>query len=80
MKTKALWLLAAGAVLVIFAVQNWHYPDPPLHFLGFRFPPLPFALIVYSCFLLGFVSGWLAHSWKTKRRKPADPPAPAPAD
>jgi uncharacterized integral membrane protein len=80
MKTKALWVLAAGAVLVLFAAQNWHYPDPPIQFLGFRFLPLPYPLIIYSCFLLGFLAGWLVHTWRVKRRKSDTAVPPPPAD
>lgn len=78
MKTKALWLLAVSAALVIFAMQNWHYPTPALQFLGYRFPPLPHALIIYSSFALGFLAGWMAHVFRAKKRKPAIPPEPSP--
>jgi uncharacterized integral membrane protein len=66
---KALWLLIAGALLAIFLVQNWQYPNPPIHFLGFQFLPLPQSVIVLGFFALGFLSGWVAHAMRTKKSR-----------
>lgn len=79
-KAKALWLLVIGAALTIFVVENWHYPTPPLQFLGFRFLPLPHALIMISCFVLGFLVGWLAHVLRVKKQKGERSPKPSQPD
>jgi uncharacterized integral membrane protein len=72
-KIKAFWLLFFGAVLAIFMVQNWYYPDPPIHFLGFQFLPFPMPIIILGFFLLGFLAGWLIHAFGTKGHKPEGP-------
>jgi cell division protein FtsX len=72
-KTKGLGLLILGATLSLFAYQNWNYPAPPIHFLIFTFPPLPHSLIVYSCLLIGFVAGWVAHLLRSRRLKKQEP-------
>jgi uncharacterized integral membrane protein len=68
-KSKGLLLLVLGLLLAIFAMENWHYPSPPVKFLGLAFLPLPQSLIIYSCLLIGFLAGWLAHARKVKRQK-----------
>lgn len=73
-KIKALWLLVFGAVLAIFMVQNWYYPDPPIHFLGFRFLPLPQPVIILGFFGLGFLAGWLTKTLGAKKPQPEAPP------
>jgi len=73
-KIKALWLLASGALLAIFVVQNWQYPNPPIHFLGFQFLPFPQSVIVLGFFALGFLTGWLAHVFRARRLQQEPPP------
>jgi uncharacterized integral membrane protein len=73
-KIKALWLLVVGALLAIFTVQNWYYPNPPIHFLGVRFLPLPQPVIIMGFALLGFVAGWVACALRAKKRQDAPPP------
>lgn len=68
-KAKGLLLLVVVVLLAIFLVENWHYPDPPIQFLGFRFLPLPHALIMLSCFALGFLGGYAAHAWRLRQPK-----------
>ena len=68
-KSKGLLLLVLGLLLLIFAIENWHYPSPPVKFLGVAFLPLPQSLIIYSCFLIGFLAGWLTHARKIKKQK-----------
>jgi cell division protein FtsX len=55
------------AALVLFAYQNWIYPTPPLQFLFYTFPLIPHSLLIFSCLLIGFVAGWLAHFLKIRR-------------
>lgn len=69
-KAKGLILLLAVVLLAIFLVENWHYPDPPIQFLGFRFLPLPHALIMLSCFILGFLGGYATYAWRQRHPKP----------
>jgi uncharacterized integral membrane protein len=76
-KFKALWLLISGALLAIFVIQNWQYPNPPVHFLGFRFLPFPQSVIILGFFVLGFLAGWLTNVFRVKRLQP-DPPAEQP--
>lgn len=73
-KTKRVGFAVLFAALVLFAYQNWNYPAPPIHFLFFTFPPIPYSLIIYSCLLIGFMAGWAAHGLKIRRteRKQAD--------
>ena len=73
-KFKALWLLVVGALLAIFVVQNWYYPNPPIHFLGFRFLPLPQPVIILGFSLLGFLAGWLMCALRAKKRQETLPP------
>ena len=68
-KPKALLLLVLALLLLIFAVENLHYPSPPVKLLGLTFLPLPQSLIIYSCFLIGFLAGWLTHARKGKKQK-----------
>jgi uncharacterized integral membrane protein len=79
-KFKGLWLLVIGALLAIFLVENWHYPDPPIQFLGFRFLPLPHALVMLSCFILGFLGGYLAHAFRVRKQKHEVIPEPPQKD
>jgi cell division protein FtsX len=64
---KGVGFLILFASLVLFAYQNWNYPTPPIHFLIFTFPPIPHSMIIYSCLLIGFVAGWVAHALKVRR-------------
>jgi uncharacterized integral membrane protein len=73
-KMKAFWLLIIGALLAIFIVQNWQYPNPPVQFLGYQFLPIPQSVIVLGSLVLGFLVGWLAHSLKAKKRQQEMPP------
>jgi uncharacterized integral membrane protein len=68
-KFKALFLAVIGAVLAIFTVQNWQYPNPPIHILGFQIMPFPQPVIIFGFFILGFLSGWLANAFGVKQRK-----------
>lgn len=73
-KVKGGVLFLLGALLALFAYQNWIYPTPPIHFLIFTFPPIPHSLIIYGCLLIGFVVGWVAHFLRSRR---AERQAPA---
>ncbi len=68
-KFKAVVLLVFGAILAVFIVQNWYYPDPPIHILGFQFLPLPMPVIILGFFLLGFVAGWVVNAFRVKVHK-----------
>jgi uncharacterized integral membrane protein len=68
-KFKAIWLLIFGAVLAVFVVQNWYYPNPPIHFLGFQFLPLPMPVILLIFFVLGFIAGWALNAFGFKGQK-----------
>jgi TRAP-type C4-dicarboxylate transport system permease small subunit len=68
-KFKGFLLLVIGAVLVKFALENWHYPAPPITFFGFALMPLPNALIIYGGLLLGFAVGWTAHVLRARRKR-----------
>lgn len=68
-KFKAFWLLVFGAVLAVFVVQNWYYPDPPIHILGFQFLPFPVPVIILGFFLLGFIAGWAISALGVKAHK-----------
>jgi len=61
-----LWLLVLG-LLLVFAVENWHYPNPPLRLLRLEIPPLPQSLIIYTCLVIGFLAGWFSHVLRIKR-------------
>lgn len=71
---KAFWLLIIGALLAIFLVQNWQYPNPPVQFLGYHFLPLPQSAIILGSLVLGFLFGWLTHALKAKRTRQEQPP------
>ena len=79
-KIKALWLLASGALLAIFVIQNWQSPNPPVHFLGFRFLPFPQSVIILGFFVLGFLTGWLTHVFRAKKFQAETPPEKARTD
>ncbi len=68
-KFKAFVLLGFGAVLAVFIVQNWYYPSPPIHFLGFQFLPFPMPVIILGFFLLGFIAGWAVNAFAVKVHK-----------
>ncbi len=68
-KTTGLVLLVIGVALAIFTVENWHFPDPPIQFLGLRFMPLPHGLIVICTFLLGVLVGYAAGVVRTKKHR-----------
>lgn len=72
-KIKAFWLLLFGAVLAVFIVQNWYYPDPPIHFLGFQFLPLPMPVIILGFFILGIITGWVINAFGVKVHKQEAP-------
>lgn len=73
-KVKGAVLFLLGALLALFAYQNWIYPAPPIRFLTFTFPPITHSLIIFSCLFVGFVVGWLVHFRKSRK---AEKPAPA---
>ena len=75
---KALLLLAFGAVLAVFIVQNWYYPTPPIHFLGFQFLPFPLPVIILGFFVLGFLAGWLVNAFGVKVHRNETPLEPNP--
>ncbi len=77
-KFKALVFLVFGAALAIFVAQNWQYPNPPVHFLGFQFLPLPMSLIILGALSLGFLAGWLTCVLKAKGSHPEKPPETPP--
>jgi len=66
---KLVLLLLAAVLLVIFAMENRAYPNPPISLLGFAFLPLPHFLIIYTSLTIGFLAGWFAHVLKVKRRR-----------
>jgi cell division protein FtsX len=66
-KAKGIGLAILFASLVLFAYQNWIYPTLPIEFLFFTFPLIPHSLLIYSCLLIGFVIGWVAHFLKARR-------------
>lgn len=69
-KFKAVALLVFGAALAVFIVQNWQYPNPPIHFLGFQFLPFPVSAILLGCFGGGFLAGWLACVLRARKHHP----------
>ena len=77
-KFKGVVLLVFGAALAVFIVQNWYYPNPPIHFLGFQFLPLPMPVIILGFFLLGFVAGWMINAFAVKVHKQEPPSEPPP--
>jgi uncharacterized integral membrane protein len=77
-KLKALLLILLGILLVLFARENWHYPQPAIKLLGWEFLPLPHSLLIYACLVLGFIAGWAAHALRARRKKRAAA-APEPA-
>lgn len=66
-KAKAIGFALIFASLVLFAYQNWIYPAPPIKFLFYTLPLIPHSLLIFSCLLIGFVSGWVAHFLKARR-------------
>jgi uncharacterized integral membrane protein len=72
-KFKALWLLVSGALLAIFVIQNWQFPNPPIHFLGFQFLPFPQSVIILGFFVLGFLTGWLTHVFRVRKSQQETP-------
>jgi uncharacterized integral membrane protein len=66
-KMKAIGLLVVGALLTIFIIQNWQQPSPPVQFLGYQFLPLPQAVIILGCLLLGFLAGWVTHVFVVRK-------------
>jgi uncharacterized integral membrane protein len=70
-KLKGFLLLLLGALLVKFAVENWHYPAPPIKLFGYPLLPLPHALVIYGCLLLGFAVGWFAHALRIRHKRRA---------
>ena len=77
-KFKAVVLLVFGAVLAVFIVQNWYYPNPPIHVLGFQFLPLPMPVILLGFFLLGFLAGWVVNAFSGKVHKHETSSEPSP--
>jgi uncharacterized integral membrane protein len=77
-KFKAIVLLVCGAALAIFIVQNWQYPNPPLHFLGFRFLPFPLPAVILGFFLGGFLAGWVTCVVRAKKHHQETPPEAPP--
>jgi uncharacterized integral membrane protein len=75
-KFKTVMLLIFGAALAIFIVQNWQYPNPPLHFLGFQLLPFPQPAIILGFFLAGFLAGWLACLLRGKKLRQEELPEP----
>jgi uncharacterized integral membrane protein len=73
-KMKAFWLLAIGAVLAVFIIQNWQHPSPPVQFLGYQFLPLPQSVIILGFFLLGFLAGWVANIFRARKHQQDNPP------
>ncbi len=72
-KVKGAVFFLLGALLALFAYQNWIYPTPPIRFLTFTLPPITTSLIIFSCFLIGFVFGWMV---RFRRSRKAERPAP----
>jgi len=72
-KMKAFWLLAVGALLAIFIIQNWQQPSPPVQFLGFHFLPLPQSVIILGSFLSGFLAGWVANVFRVRKNQQETP-------
>ena len=80
-KVKGFLLLVLFVALAIFTMENWHFPEPPIKFLGLRFMPLPHGLIVICTFLLGFVVGWTVCALRMRMQpkqeeKIEEPPKP----
>jgi hypothetical protein len=76
-KFKGFLLLVLGALLVKFALENWQLPAKPVTLFGYSVLPLPTALIIYGCLVLGFAAGWLSHTLRLRRKQP---PVPASAE
>jgi uncharacterized integral membrane protein len=70
-RLKVVMLLILGVLLLLFAQQNWSPPNPPVKLFGYEILPLPQGLIIYACFLLGFVAGWLGHGMRRRKKKRA---------
>ena len=69
-KIKVVLLLAVGALLVSFAVEN-ALPGPHLKLLRQELGKPPVFLLVYGPFLLGFLAGWLSHFLRVRKKKQA---------
>lgn len=67
-KTKGLLLLFLAILVGVFAWEN-NQPAPPLKLFGLDLMVFPTFLIVYSCLLIGFAAGWVAHALKVKKKK-----------
>jgi|UniRef100_A0A7C3SJT8 cell division protein FtsX len=76
LSAKWIGILLVVAALALFAYQNWNYPAPPIRFLIFTFPPIPHSMIIYSCLVIGFVAGWMAHLLKTRKSSKTQAAAP----
>jgi uncharacterized integral membrane protein len=68
-RLKGLLLFILGGLLLLFALQNWSPPNPPVKMFGYEILPLPQGLIIYVCLLLGFVAGWLGHGMRLRKKK-----------
>ncbi len=68
-RLKGVMLFLLGVLLLLFAQQNWSYPNPPVKLFGYEILPLPQGLIIYACLLLGFVAGWLGHGRRLRKKK-----------
>lgn len=69
-KLKILFWLLLVALLVTFALEN-ALPGPQLKFLRLELGHPPVSLVMYGAFIVGFLSGWLAHVLKVRKKKRA---------
>ncbi|MBM4275837.1 MAG: hypothetical protein FJ134_15455 [Deltaproteobacteria bacterium] len=67
-KTKGLLLLILAILVGVFAWEN-NQPTPPLKLFGLDLMVFPTFIIVYSCLLIGFAAGWVAHALRIKKKK-----------
>ncbi len=67
-KTKGLLLLVIIILASVFAWEN-KAPAPPLKLFGLDLMVFPTFLLVYICLLIGFVTGWVAHVLRVKKKK-----------
>lgn len=68
MTAKGVGVLIICGFLMLLAYQNWN-PTPSINLLFFSLPPMPYSFIIFICFLLGFISGWVAHVLKIRKAK-----------
>jgi hypothetical protein len=68
-KLKWLVLLVVMGVVVYFFTENWRLVEP-ITLFGFELLHLPTSLIILSCLIIGFGTGWLGHYWRHNRRRP----------